>query len=84
MALTIELQQVIKNDDGIFSVYLRVVRADGTMVGKPRELQAESADQLKVIVTSIFKKLVKTEKNREAIRAIAQGVIDEIMAEVTQ
>ena len=58
---------------------------DGTddVVGtKPFEVN--SAAELKAKAKPLFEALVQVEKDRLAMETIAQGVIDEIMAEVIQ
>jgi len=84
MALTIELGQTTKKDDGTYDVYLRAIRDNGEAVSKNRLFNVTGPAQLKAMVKPIFEALVKAEKNKEAVRGIAQGVIDEIMVEVTQ
>jgi len=84
MALTIELGQTTKKDDGTYDIYLKAVRDNGEIVTKNRLFNVASAAELKSMVKPIFEKLVASEKNKVTVRAIAQGVIDEILSEVTQ
>jgi hypothetical protein len=83
MALTIELGQCTKEKDGTYSVYLKAVRDTGDILAD-KSFNVSSAAQLKAIVKPIFEQLVEAEQNKETVRAIAQNVIDEIMAEVIQ
>jgi len=84
MALTIELIQARKTNEGTYSIHLRVVRDDGSVVGGPKEYQVTSSAQFKATIKPVFIALVAEEQNKNQIASIAQGVIDEIMTEVIQ
>jgi len=82
--LTMELGAITREPDGTYTVSVRAVRdTDGKVAGQ-KTFQANSAAELKDAIKPVFEALVAAEKSRENIRTIAQGVLDEIMMEVTQ
>jgi hypothetical protein len=84
MSISLKLKRVTKQDDGSYVVSLIATR-DGTddIVGT-KPFQVSSPNELKAKAKPLFEALVKVENDRLAMEAIAQGVIDEIMAEVIQ
>ena len=83
MAITIELQQVIEEDDGTYTVTVNVKR-DGSRIMNGKSFSCTNAAELKAKIKPKFEALIAVEQKREHIRALAQGVLDEIQNEVQQ
>ena len=89
MTTTLVLKRVTEEitDDSSSDVYTVSVIAirDGTedVIGR-KTFQVISAADLKNKVKPLFESIVAVEKRNEAMAAIAQGVLDEIMSEVNQ
>ena len=84
MSLTLKLGQIMKEDDGSYTVHVFAERdSDKKIVGN-KPFNVNSAAALKIRTKPFFEKLVNIEKNRENMRARAQSAIDEIMTEVIQ
>lgn len=84
MSLILNLQQIIQEEDGSFTVHLKVTRDLTDKVVAQKEFNVSNAAQLKLKVKPLFEALVANEIQRENIRSIAQATIDEIMVEVIQ
>ena len=84
MSISLKLKRVTKQDDSTYVVSLFATR-DGTddVVGT-KSFTVSSASELKNKAKSVFESVVRVETDRLLMEAIAQGVIDEIMAEVIQ
>lgn len=84
MAITIELQQVVEEDDGTYTVIVDAKREDGSLIINGKSFSCKTAAELKAKIKPKFEMLIAIEKKKEQIRALAQGVIDEILQEVVQ
>lgn len=84
MAITIEIQQVVEEKDGRYTVYVNAIRGDGTVIIRGKTFQCINAEGLKADIKPKFEQLIRMEERKEQIRVLAQGVIDEIMSEVVQ
>jgi len=84
MAITIQLQQVTEEPDGVYTVTVNAVRDNGDMVISGKVFQCRNAAELKAAIKPKFEQLVAVEKKKVLIRTLAQTVIDEILIEVIQ
>jgi len=84
MAITIQLQQVAEEEDGIYTVTINALRDNGDVVISGKTFQCRTAAELKDKIKPKFEKLIAAEQKKELIRSLAQGVIDEILNEVVQ
>ena len=84
MAITLQLQQVTEEKDGTYTVTLNAVRDNGDILISGKTFQCNNAAELKAAIKPQFEKLILIEQKKEQIRAIAQGVLDEIISEVVQ
>jgi hypothetical protein len=84
MAITIQLQQVTEENDGVYTVTVNALRDNGDVLISGKTFQCRTAAELKDKIKPKFKKLIAIEQKKELIRSLAQGVIDEILNEVIQ
>jgi len=84
MAITIVLQQVMEEQDGVYTVVINALRDNGDVVISGKTFQCRTAAELKDKIKPKFEKLIATEQKKEMVRNLAQGVIDEILEEVIQ
>jgi len=83
--ITIELQQVVDEGNGIYTVVVNAVdNVSGKTLISGKTFQGTSAMELKAAIKPQFEKLIAIEQKKATIRSIAQGVIDEILNEVQQ
>ena len=84
MPITIQLQQVTEESDGLYNVTVNAFRDNGDLVISGKTFQCRTAAELKDKIKPKFEQLIAVEKKKELIRSLAQGVIDEILEEVIQ
>lgn len=84
MAITIQLQQVTEEDDGVYTVTVNALRDNGDVLISGKTFQCKTAAELKDKIKPKFEKLIAIEQKKDLIRSLAQGVIDEILEEVIQ
>ena len=84
MAIIIELQQVMEEDDGTYTVTVNAKREDGSLIISGKSFSCTSAAELKAKIKPKFERLIVVEQKKEQIRTLAQGVLDEINNEVIQ
>ena len=82
MAIIIELQQVVEEDDGTYTVTVNAKREDGSLIMSGKSFSCTSAAELKAKIKPKFERLIAVEQKKEQIRILAQGVLDEINNEV--
>jgi hypothetical protein len=84
MPLTLHIKRISQQDDGSFTIKLSATNDEtGREIGV-KTFQVRTRTELKAKAKPLFASLVRIENKRLELEAIAQGVIDEIMAEVTQ
>ena len=84
MAITIQLQQVTEEPDGVYTVTINATRDNGDLVISGKTFQCRTAAELKNKIKPKFERLIAIEQKKEMIRNLAQSVIDEILQEVIQ
>ena len=84
MAITIQLQQVIEEENGVYTVIVNALRDNGDVLISGKTFQCRTAAELKAKIKPKFEKLIAVEQKKDLIRRLAQGVIDEILGEVIQ
>ena len=84
MAITIQLQQVTEEENGVYTVTINALRDNGDVVISGKTFQCRTAAELKDQIKPKFEKLIAIEQKKETIRNLAQSVIDEILQEVIQ
>jgi len=84
MAILLKLQQVVEEEGGKFSVYVQAVREGNNELIKKKCFQVSDGAELKALVKPLFESLVNSEKQKDQKLVIAQGILDEIMEEVSQ
>jgi hypothetical protein len=84
MAITLELQQVLEEEDGSYTVTLNAKRDNGDVLISGKTFSCTNAAELKAAIKPKFERLIAIEQKKEQIRVIAQGVLDEIISEVIQ
>ena len=84
MGITLELQQVTEEDDGTYTVTINALRDNGDIIISGKTFSCTNAANLKTAIKPKFERLIAIEQKNEQIRTLAQGVLDEIINEVTQ
>ena len=84
MSITLQIEHITQQDDGSFTIKLSVVMDETNKEIAAKTFQVRTKAELKTKAKSLFESLVRIENKRSELEAIAQGVINEIMAEVTQ
>jgi len=84
MAITLQLQQVSAEENGVYTVTVNALRDNGDVLISGKTFQCKTAAELKDKIKPKFEKLIAIEQKKELIRSLAQGVIDEILEEVIQ
>jgi len=84
MAITLQLQQVSAEENGVYTVTVNALRDNGDVLISGKTFQCKTAAELKDKIKPKFEQLIAVEQKKELIRSLAQGVIDEILEEVIQ
>jgi len=84
MAITLQLQQVSAEENGVYTVTVNALRDNGDVLISGKTFQCKTAAELKDKIKPKFEKLIAIEQKKDLIRSLAQGVIDEILEEVIQ
>jgi len=81
MALSMRVQQVVAEPDGLFSVYVQFYdTADGKVLAK-KTVQGGTKAELKDALRPLWERGLEEHNSRPNLIALAQAVVDELMGE---